>query len=246
MLERGRLTIRVFERRAFGGKRQELEKPEKPEPKDLSTHTVAIELLDAEGNPVPFEPYRIKLPDGSVRTGALDKFGKVRITGIRDPGNCLVCFPERDKSNWSPTKTQPPPVPKAKPEPVSNPPEVEDEPAAAQEEEKKEETAADEDCKQGKCSKSEHKDAQIDWHFIHELEGSVLKANVPNAANSKSGATVGSGFDLGARNVADLQGLGLPPQLIEKFKPYLGKQGMTAKTFLDQNPLTITAAEAEL
>ncbi|NVB40517.1 hypothetical protein G6O69_21935 [Pseudenhygromyxa sp. WMMC2535] len=240
----------MLQRQAFAGKRREVDSEDDgggDEREPVDTYTVAIELLDAEDNPVPFEPFRIRLPDGSIRTGSLDQYGRARITGIREPGTCQVCFNERDKSNWSPTKTEAPPVPLHKPEPVSNPPEVEPDVEEEEEEEEElvEDTPADEDCVQGKCTKDEHKEPQIDWHFIHELEGSVLQANVPDAANSMSGATVGSGFDLGARNVSDLRGLGLSETLIERFTPYLGKQGMVAKNFLDANPLTITAAEAE-
>lgn len=64
------------------------------------THGVMIELIDAEGNPVPSEPFRIKLPDGTVETGTLDGEGKAHITGIPRAGNCKVCFYERDAAIW--------------------------------------------------------------------------------------------------------------------------------------------------
>jgi hypothetical protein len=66
------------------------------------THSVMIELLDVEGNPVPGEPYRIELPDGTVVTGKLDAQGKAHITGIEQPGACQVCFYERDAAIWAP------------------------------------------------------------------------------------------------------------------------------------------------
>jgi hypothetical protein len=61
-----------------------------------------IELIDAEGNPVPGEPFRIKLPDGTVRTLTLDDEGKAHVTGIEQPGTCEVCFYKRDASIWAP------------------------------------------------------------------------------------------------------------------------------------------------
>jgi hypothetical protein len=76
--------------------------PEAVQNEIVETHNVMIELLDAEGNPVPGEPYRIKLPDGTVVTGTLDAQGKAHITGIEQAGTCKVCFYERDASIWAP------------------------------------------------------------------------------------------------------------------------------------------------
>jgi hypothetical protein len=64
-------------------------------------HSLMIELIDADGNPVPDEPFRIKLPDGSVETDTLDAEGKAFITGIPQAGNCKVCFYERDAAVWN-------------------------------------------------------------------------------------------------------------------------------------------------
>ena len=66
----------------------------------------------------------------------------------------------------------------------------------------------------------------IDWDFILDLEGSKLEGYVPNYENSKSGVTIASGFDLGARNENDL--IGLPKNLIKKLIPYLGLKGVEA------------------
>lgn len=85
----------------------------------------------------------------------------------------------------------------------------------------------------------------IDWEFIASLEGKgVTTGYVPDPTGSKSGVTIATGFDLGARNESDLTSLGLSSALITKFKPYLGLQGTTADDFLKKNPLTITEAEA--
>ncbi len=99
------------------------------------------------------------------------------------------------------------------------------------------------DSKEVACSSTK----QIDWSFIETLEGrKQTKAYVPTPKESESGATIASGFDLGARNKKDLLNLGLPTKLIKKFEPYLGKKKGEAKSFLDKNQLSITAAEAEL
>jgi hypothetical protein len=85
----------------------------------------------------------------------------------------------------------------------------------------------------------------IDFDFISELEGgSILTGYVPDPKNSKSGVTIAVGFDLGARNLQDLQSMGLSPNVVNKLSPYLGLQGMQAKNSLDDNPLQISENEA--
>ncbi|MFV8755098.1 hypothetical protein ACNOYE_31510 [Nannocystaceae bacterium ST9] len=95
----GRLEVWVVEvQRSISERR---ERPEPPPIAPLDTYTVVIELVDVDDNPVPFEPYRIKLPDGRIQTRTLDKHGRDRITGIREPGQCMVCFHRRDAAIWS-------------------------------------------------------------------------------------------------------------------------------------------------
>ena len=85
----------------------------------------------------------------------------------------------------------------------------------------------------------------IDWDFISKKEGgSKTDGYVPNPEGSKSGVTIATGFDLGARNAEDLKGL--PLSLKEKLSPYLGLQGMVASEYLETRPLTITGSEAKL
>lgn len=85
----------------------------------------------------------------------------------------------------------------------------------------------------------------IDYQFISSFEGgSINKGYVPDATGSKSGVTVGIGFDLGARNVQDLKVLGLNQSLITKLTPFLGLQGTDAARFLATNELNITDEEA--
>jgi hypothetical protein len=85
----------------------------------------------------------------------------------------------------------------------------------------------------------------IDFSFIHRLEGgSLTHGYVPDVENSKSGVTIGAGFDLGARDVSDLEKLGLDSNLIAKLYPYLGLQGHDALNYLRHNPLEISQEQA--
>ena len=84
--------------------------------------------------------------------------------------------------------------------------------------------------------------SNIDWNFISDREGSrILSGYVPDAKGSKSGVTIATGFDLGARNLADLKGL--PKSIIDKLKPYLGIKGAQAQEIAKN--LNITDAEAQ-
>lgn len=60
---------------------------------------IEIRLIDQDDQPVPGIKYRLKITDGSVREGALDAEGKIRVTGI-DPGTCEISFPELDSNDW--------------------------------------------------------------------------------------------------------------------------------------------------
>ena len=62
-------------------------------------HWIAIELVDDAGHAVPYEDYRITLPDGTPVEGSLDKKGYAKISGI-DSGTCKVSFPKRDEADW--------------------------------------------------------------------------------------------------------------------------------------------------
>lgn len=73
-----------------------------PPPTVLSAekkHWIEIVLFDHEGNPVPGQAYKIRLPNGEVVTGNLDSRGLARVDGI-DAGTCKVTFPALDKSTW--------------------------------------------------------------------------------------------------------------------------------------------------
>ena len=68
--------------------------------------------------------------------------------------------------------------------------------------------------------------SNIDFDFILKQEGFETKGYVPDAENSKSGVTIASGFDLGARKLSDLKGL--PQDIIDLLSPFLGFQGAEA------------------
>lgn len=51
-----------------------------------------IAVVDKAGKPMSAEPYRLELPDGSIKEGVLDGGGKLRLEGI-DPGKCKIEFP---------------------------------------------------------------------------------------------------------------------------------------------------------
>ena len=63
------------------------------------TSWVSFDLKDKNGNPIPNEPYSLKLPDGTIRTGSLDGDGKARVGNIQ-PGQCEISFPRIDKGEW--------------------------------------------------------------------------------------------------------------------------------------------------
>jgi hypothetical protein len=83
----------------------------------------------------------------------------------------------------------------------------------------------------------------IDWDFIGQLEGYLLKGYVPNPETSNSGVTVGSGVDLGQMQASQLTSL--PPDLQALLTPYLGLKKQAAVAALAAQPLTITAAQAD-
>jgi len=75
--------------------------PNSPANKDKK-HWIEIELLDEEDQPVPGEPYRITLPDGStLASGTLDDRGRARVDHIV-AGTCQVTFPSLDQDAWEP------------------------------------------------------------------------------------------------------------------------------------------------
>ena len=82
----------------------------------------------------------------------------------------------------------------------------------------------------------------IDFDFILEQEGFETQGYVPEATKSNSGVTIASGFDLGARNENDLKGL--PQDIIDTLKPYLGVKGTEAESIAGN--LRITEDQAKI
>ncbi len=74
---------------------EEQEEKEDEEP----THYISFELKYEDGSPVPDEPYKVKLPDGSIKSGKTDENGKVMIKGIPN-GQCEVNYPRIDQDQW--------------------------------------------------------------------------------------------------------------------------------------------------
>lgn len=85
---------------------------------------------------------------------------------------------------------------------------------------------------------------EVDYAFLSKLEGGCRTgAYIPDVEKSKSGVTVATGFDLGARNEDDLRRLGIQGSLLKKLLPYLGLKKQDAATALKKSPLSISAAE---
>jgi len=82
----------------------------------------------------------------------------------------------------------------------------------------------------------------IDFDFIKDREGFEIIGKVPDAKGSKSGVTIASGFDLGARKLSDLNGL--PKEIIDKLKPFLGLKGNEAVA--EAKKLEITKEEGKI
>lgn len=61
---------------------------------------IELALEGEDGRPIPWEAYRIVLPNGEVATGYLDGAGKTRVENIIVSGHCQVSFPALDEDAW--------------------------------------------------------------------------------------------------------------------------------------------------
>lgn len=85
---------------------------------------------------------------------------------------------------------------------------------------------------------------EVDYAFLSKLEGGCRTGGyIPDLEKSKSGVTIATGFDLGARNEDDLHRLGIRGSLFKKLTPYLGLKKHDAARKLEKNPLSITTTE---
>ena len=75
-------------------------------------------------------------------------------------------------------------------------------------------------------------------------EGSSSKLYVPSSSE-KSGATVGTGFDIGQLDEAGLKKLNLPEATYKKLLPYISMKGDVARDYLKTNPLELTKEEVK-
>jgi hypothetical protein len=88
--------------------------------------------------------------------------------------------------------------------------------------------------------------SKINFDFISQLEGgSTCTGYVPDAANSKSGVTIATGFDIGQRSRNDLRML-LPEKLAIKLRNFCELKGIEAQEELTKSPLVITEREAQI
>jgi hypothetical protein len=65
----------------------------------VETEWIGIELVDAGGVAVAWEPYIVELPDGRQVRGKLGADGKAVVRGIPG-GTCKVTFPQRGAKLW--------------------------------------------------------------------------------------------------------------------------------------------------
>lgn len=87
---------------------------------------------------------------------------------------------------------------------------------------------------------------KVNYNFISELEGGAkLNGYVPDAANSKSGVTIATGFDIGQCDEAALKYL-LPEFIANKLKRFCLLKGEQALKACKQNPLNINENEATI
>lgn len=62
---------------------------------------IEIAVVDGLGQPISGRPYRLHLPDGTVRCGVLPADGVIRFDDV-DPGLCTLELPTADPAEWAP------------------------------------------------------------------------------------------------------------------------------------------------
>lgn len=72
-----------------------------PAPQPAPTeYWLEIELVGEDDQPLPWEEYRVRLPDGQEVGGYLDAEGYARLENLTTSGNCMVSFPALDRDAW--------------------------------------------------------------------------------------------------------------------------------------------------
>ncbi|GAB7531227.1 hypothetical protein PS3A_36390 [Pseudomonas sp. 3A(2025)] len=67
---------------------------------------IEIELLGENDQPIPWEAYEVRLPDGQCVPGFLDGEGFTRFDNLQSAGACEVRFPNLDKDAWEKLETR--------------------------------------------------------------------------------------------------------------------------------------------
>ena len=92
-------------------------------------------------------------------------------------------------------------------------------------------------------------DNKIDYDFVHGREGNKHSIYVPllnsGQPHKNSGGTIGTGFDLKSKTEDSLRNMGIDENIIQMFKPYLGKKGAEAHKFIQDNPLTLDSYQID-
>lgn len=103
LLEVGALEAElVAPARESGQRGQAVEAKDDDDGRDVplvQTDWIGIELVDAEGAPVAWEPYVVELADGRQVRGRLGADGTAVVRGIPS-GTCRITFPQRGAELW--------------------------------------------------------------------------------------------------------------------------------------------------
>jgi hypothetical protein len=67
---------------------------------DQPKHWIEISLVGEDDSPIPYEDYKVVLPDGTVVNGCLDQSGFARLQQIASSGECQISFPKLDQDAW--------------------------------------------------------------------------------------------------------------------------------------------------
>ncbi len=70
-----------------------------PEPPDTGKAWVEIEVVDAQGKPLPYQKVRVVDSGQTVRIGYTSAEGLLRVNGIA-PGNCTISLADLDQDAW--------------------------------------------------------------------------------------------------------------------------------------------------